>query len=175
MHNIHSKFLHILYILELIITNRLLRGNEKAYYIKFIIFILFLCFSIIVHVSDIHLSTYKKKYYHLIEKYDSLFHTYIDTHHKKINLEKQIIDFDIPIHIKCKYIEYLISEKHTCSICLCTITKNENIFLTICGHLFHRECINHSLNNSDKCPYCRTFIPSRLTDNDMHHTLIIED
>jgi hypothetical protein len=52
-----------------------------------------------------------------------------------------------------------------CGICLEELKKsdenyendknNENIYKTICGHLFHHNCIHKSMCKSNNCPYCR--------------------
>lgn len=41
-----------------------------------------------------------------------------------------------------------------CGICLCEIPEN-NIGVTICGHLYCFECIKTSLAHKNVCPYCR--------------------
>lgn len=71
---------------------------------------------------------------------------------------------EIPTHIKHIYVEQLIKDKCNCSICLEDITKKSKIFLTLCGHLFHNQCMEESLNFSSKCPYCRTTITYDETD-----------
>lgn len=43
--------------------------------------------------------------------------------------------------------------QETCSICLDTI---DNLFVTNCGHYFHKHCIDRWLNTNDNCPLCRT-------------------
>lgn len=43
--------------------------------------------------------------------------------------------------------------EETCSICLDTIN---NLFVTNCGHYFHKHCIDTWLNTRDNCPLCRT-------------------
>lgn len=154
-----SRFLHIIYIFELIIANRFLHVDEKSFFIKFLIFILFFSFSLILQISEYQNHKIKDKYNRFIQKYETLFEKYVFTLNDNVNLKRQVKEFDIPTHIKIQYIEYLISKNHTCSICLANIQKEEQVFLTICGHLFHENCINHNFNNSDKCPNCRTYIP----------------
>lgn len=43
--------------------------------------------------------------------------------------------------------------EETCSICLDTI---DDLFVTNCGHYFHKHCIDTWLNTSNNCPLCRT-------------------
>lgn len=162
-----TRFLHIIYILELLITNRFLNIDEKTFFIKILIFILFLSFTIILHISEFKTSNYKKRYRNIIQKYETLFEKYVYTLNNNENLKNQVKSFDIPNHIKIHYINFLIKSKHNCPICLSIIKKDENVFLTICGHLFHEDCINHDNNLSDKCPNCRTYIPKNdLSDSD---------
>ena len=47
--------------------------------------------------------------------------------------------------------------QETCSICLDTI---DNLFVTNCGHYFHKRCIDRWLNTNDNCPLCRTITTS---------------
>lgn len=152
------RYLHIIYILELFITNRVINHNEKTFYIKFLIFILFLTFTSLFHIAEYQTYIFKEKYKRIISKYETLFDKYIYTLNNNVNLKKQVKDFNIPNHVKIQYIQYLISIKHKCPICLSIIKKDESSFLTICGHLFHEDCINHNDNISDKCPSCRTYI-----------------
>ena len=66
---------------------------------------------------------------------------------------------EIPLHIKKIVIDYFIEKGDSmCSICLSDMETNSETFLTICGHLYHKECIDKSLEHSNKCPYCRTNI-----------------
>lgn len=53
-------------------------------------------------------------------------------------------------------------ERETCSICLCDIEDDKNVFQTDCGHRFHRKCLSkwiktsHSLEDTYSCPNCRS-------------------
>jgi len=48
------------------------------------------------------------------------------------------------------------TDKKDCSICLCNDDDGHYIE-TSCGHSFHKECLKHWWNSSDrKCPLCRT-------------------
>jgi len=55
-------------------------------------------------------------------------------------------------------------EAPTCVVCLHELTSK--LTAAKCGHVFHRECIESSLNNSVKsCPLCRErLLPSRLVN-----------
>ena len=50
-----------------------------------------------------------------------------------------------------QYIEIL--EEKVCGICLENLENN--IYKTICGHIFHDNCIHKSMNKNNCCPYCR--------------------
>jgi hypothetical protein len=77
---------------------------------------------------------------------------------KTNDLEKQLSRNHLSIHIKKYYIEKLLEEDFECPICLSKIEREENIFLTLCGHLFHLDCLNEATNVKRKCPSCRTRI-----------------
>lgn len=46
-----------------------------------------------------------------------------------------------------------ISEENICGICLENLENN--IYKTICDHLFHHKCIHKSMKKNNCCPYCR--------------------
>ncbi len=46
-----------------------------------------------------------------------------------------------------------ILEEQICGICLEELENN--IYKTICGHLFHHKCIHKSIKKNNCCPYCR--------------------
>lgn len=170
----YSRILHLMYFIEIIFTNYFFQNNQ-VFFTKILIFILFLTFTIIIHITEIQATKYKFKYDDIVNKYNNIFDKYITNIHKNRELRKQIKNFDIPTHIKIQYIEYLLKNKHTCSICLNIIKKREPVHLTICGHLFHNNCLNHCLNNSDKCPNCRTFIPLKNNISENQDSIIIID
>ena len=62
---------------------------------------------------------------------------------------------ELPTHVKKIYYDSL--EYKDCSICLCD-TDFEKIFITLCGHHYHKECIDKSLDISPNCPLCRKII-----------------
>jgi hypothetical protein len=51
--------------------------------------------------------------------------------------------------------EIQITEIEICGICLEELEIENNIYKTICGHLFHHSCIHKSIKKSNDCPYCR--------------------
>lgn len=146
--------LNILYIIEIIISNQLYY-SANFILIKLFLFIIFFSFTLVLTRYDKFTNIYKQRMNIIKEKYEELYYDYIDTIEIKNNLQNEINNFDIPMHIKIAYINHLISKKHTCSICLLEMKKKEKLFLTTCGHLYHEKCINNNLNKSDKCPYCR--------------------
>ena len=42
-----------------------------------------------------------------------------------------------------------------CSICLELITENSEVKSTPCGHLFHENCLERSIQVKNSCPQCR--------------------
>ena len=124
-------------------------------------------------------------FYIVLDQLDiCLTRTYLNIINNEYNLVRdelqQIKDiyskYDIPFHVKRLYIETMLNNNFDCPICLNTIYKNEFVFLTKCGHLFHTRCIYRSYNFSDKCPNCRdiinvnTTIPILLEDNESSDT-----
>lgn len=73
---------------------------------------------------------------------------------KTLDLKKQLYKNILSIHIKKYYIQKLIKEEYICPICLEIIKENNNVFLTLCGHLFHYNCLNKALSYQKKCPSC---------------------
>ena len=49
--------------------------------------------------------------------------------------------------------------EYKCSICLDRLLSvNIDAYVTPCGHVFHKRCIENSLRHSQECPNCRTAI-----------------
>ena len=46
----------------------------------------------------------------------------------------------------------------TCSICLEEYKKNDQVFVSKCNHIFHKNCITSWLNNNRTCPLCREIL-----------------
>lgn len=44
---------------------------------------------------------------------------------------------------------------NTCSICLDKFTEGEDVIISECSHVFHRECVLEWLQKKDGCPMCR--------------------
>ena len=74
------------------------------------------------------------------------------------DLKRQLNKKILSVHIKKYYIEKLLSESYECPICLDNIEKDSNVFLTLCGHLFHHDCLNEAMSFRQKCPTCRRHI-----------------
>jgi hypothetical protein len=47
------------------------------------------------------------------------------------------------------------TEIEICGICLEELELETKNYKTICGHLFHHNCIHKSMKKSNDCPYCR--------------------
>jgi rubrerythrin len=65
---------------------------------------------------------------------------------------------DLAIHVKKFYIIHKIKNKYKCPICLELMADEEDVYLTLCGHLFHYNCLDKVNENSDNCPICRTIL-----------------
>ena len=50
----------------------------------------------------------------------------------------------------------------TCSICLEEYKKNDQVFVSKCNHIFHKNCITSWLNNNRTCPLCVNIIVNNL-------------
>lgn len=74
---------------------------------------------------------------------------------KTFDIKKQLHKNILSVHVKKYYIEKLIKEEYVCPICLDIMEENNNVFLTLCGHLFHYDCLNEAMSFRKKCPSCR--------------------
>jgi hypothetical protein len=74
------------------------------------------------------------------------------------DLKKQLDKNILSVHVKKYYIKKLLSESYCCPICLDNIKLNSNIFLTLCGHLFHYNCLSEAMSFHQRCPTCRRHI-----------------
>ena len=46
-----------------------------------------------------------------------------------------------------------------CSVCIDTLfSVNSDVSVTPCGHLFHKTCLEGSMENNQLCPNCKTDI-----------------
>jgi len=77
---------------------------------------------------------------------------------KTFDLKKQLYKNVLSVHIKKYYIQKLMNEEYVCPICLDTMEENNNVFLTLCGHLFHYDCLNEAMQFRKRCPSCRRAI-----------------
>ena len=63
-----------------------------------------------------------------------------------------------------------------CPVCFNHFTGDRKMMSTKCGHIFCRECLIRSLNQSPECPKCRTRLPSRRRDKaDAMHEVFLPD
>ena len=47
---------------------------------------------------------------------------------------------------------------NTCSICYQKFEKVDDMIVTKCKHIFHKDCLNIWFEKKSKCPLCRRFI-----------------
>lgn len=45
-----------------------------------------------------------------------------------------------------------------CTVCLEDFDKGVKIGRLLCGHIFHKECIEVWINKNRTCPVCRTYL-----------------
>ena len=50
------------------------------------------------------------------------------------------------------------SENTDCSVCLEKMNHGDNIIQLICGHIYHKDCVDGWLLNHNTCPNCRKSI-----------------
>ena len=117
-----------------------------------------LYYGILSIIMSIHIIYIQYKNDHYLSREQLLIKDLIFLKNKSNDLEKQLNKGHLSIHIKKFYIDKLISEEFRCPICLSNIDENENVFLTLCGHLFHLNCLNEATNVKSECPSCRTYI-----------------
>ncbi|KAL4702903.1 hypothetical protein ACJJTC_005131 [Scirpophaga incertulas] len=53
---------------------------------------------------------------------------------------------------------YEVRMNFMCVICYGNMAYSEQILSTICGHLFHKSCMNIWLQGKNSCPHCRTLL-----------------
>ncbi|XP_015126628.1 E3 ubiquitin-protein ligase TRAIP [Diachasma alloeum] len=46
-------------------------------------------------------------------------------------------------------------QSSSCAICISLLDRNDDIFSTVCGHVFHMPCLTQWLERSKNCPQCR--------------------
>ena len=65
----------------------------------------------------------------------------------KNDLDKQKVD---------TYLNFGDSTRDSCSVCIDKFTEDDTCRELNCGHLFHKDCIDHWLSDNISCPVCRT-------------------
>ena len=66
---------------------------------------------------------------------------------------------EYPVHLKMILVKHFIENTEcNCSICLEELNTDSNIFFTLCGHLFHSDCLNEAMEYDTRCPTCRDTI-----------------
>jgi hypothetical protein len=111
-------------------------------------------FSILSILMTIHIIfiKYKNNYYKFNNKL--LKRDLYILQEKTYDLKKQLCKNVLSVHVKKYYIQKLIDEEYFCPICLDIIEENNNVFLTLCGHLFHYDCLNEAMQFRKRCPTC---------------------
>lgn len=122
-------------------------------------------FSILSIMMTIHIIFIKYKNNHYREDRKILIQDLTILNDQKNDLKKQLNKNILSVHIKKYYIEKLLSESYECPICLDNIEKESHVFLTLCGHLFHHECLNEAMSFRSKCPTCRRHIYFNKNEN----------
>jgi hypothetical protein len=54
------------------------------------------------------------------------------------------------------YINFADTSRDTCSVCIDKFNPDDTCRELVCSHLFHKDCIDHWLDNNISCPVCRT-------------------
>ena len=87
--------------------------------------------------------------------------------HKNIDIDNQIVlptiigDIEVPCHFKRK--TYIVPGQE-CPICMESILRKADAYLTSCGHGFHKKCIFNAFHTKIEddcfglfqCPMCRS-------------------
>ena len=134
---------------------------ENSYRYKFLITNNYLKISYIVFITSPLI--FMALIYNIYCIYDNEYYNRMYNAMILDNMLKRAKKVVIPHHLKTICINYLLKEYDICPICLTNMKENE-IYLTICGHIFHNECIQECLNYDNKCPSCRTIIEENYTE-----------
>ena len=162
-----SFYIYLLFITTIVTIEK----NKKEYYnIYILIFdteyrlidLIFITY-IFYFITIIILTIYLEKQSNTIKRVKYFNHTLLN---KLFYIQEE---YSIPVHIKTVYINTLLENRCICPICLEDISLINNIYLTLCGHIFHHKCIKECLIYSKKCPTCRQVI-----DFDIYDDLIIQ-
>jgi hypothetical protein len=54
------------------------------------------------------------------------------------------------------YINFADTSRDTCSVCIDKFVPDDTCRELVCQHLFHKDCIDHWLDDNISCPVCRT-------------------
>jgi hypothetical protein len=54
------------------------------------------------------------------------------------------------------YLNFADTSRDTCSICIDKFVPDDTCRELVCQHLFHKDCIDHWLDDNISCPVCRT-------------------
>lgn len=60
-----------------------------------------------------------------------------------------------PMHLARQKLFTADARDHTCSICLAGTKMGDRCYELICGHIFHKPCLDPWFKSSRQCPNCR--------------------
>ena len=84
------------------------------------------------------------------------FYQRLDKYQSNIVRCKECFHISLPNEEYCHYCMLQVSEHHEiCPICLDEKRVREKWFITPCFHIFHRNCLETSLQTKESCPLCR--------------------
>jgi len=105
------------------------------------------------------------------DRYQETVQNSLDTYHNELFRKRELFDImlepitltsDHPICAKSSS-SIIVEEDHRCFICLEDYIPHMQIYTLSCGHHFHRECLQESIQHQHTtCPLCRTSIPIQL-------------
>ena len=79
-----------------------------------------------------------------------------------VNIDKWHCGFHLPIgNRKFEYKKKYVSKKEQCSICFDNTNFKNDCTKTMCGHMFHTECLQEWNKLNQNCPNCRTGLFSK--------------
>ena len=99
-----------------------------------------------------------KHYFHVSSGKDNVkknWHICV-THNESVKRTLSV-SYKIPAHIVRQYIDTAIRNKEDCPITMDPLTK-ENTVCTPCGHLFNKDALYKAVEDTKKCPTCRSEI-----------------
>lgn len=146
---IDNNYLYVYYIIDIILSNRLMLIIDDNQYIKslYLIFILtifeniYFIFNITIYLTDnIILFLYILRYILII----------------LIIILKSNYKYYIYNLSNIRHNNYIIDTSLECPVCYEIIT--DNLTITFCNHIYHKECIYKWLILNDSCPICRKII-----------------